>query len=280
MESARATADPAPSPAEPEGAGTDRAAESGGGMTRPQKYHGESTVGFPATFRRIVIPAPEVSVRPVTDRGQPVRVRIESVQRIGDAFQYDLTAIGLEPGEHDVASCLAIADGSPHPEMPVLSLKVHTLLAAGQVEPHLPVGMSTGQIGWYLPVMVAVGVCWMLGLLGILFARRMRSGRPGRGHRQLSLAERIRPVLLRASRGDLTSAEGAELERTLTSFWKHRLRLEMLPADRLLVELKAHPEAGPLLRQLEAWLHAPAAGDPPDLESLLRPYRVFADRGD
>ena len=33
------------------------------------------------------------------------------------------------------------------------------------------------------------------------------------------------------------------------------------------------PDAGPLLGQLETWLHQPGSHDPVDVAELLRPYR-------
>lgn len=37
--------------------------------------------------------------------------------------------------------------------------------------------------------------------------------------------------------------------------------------------LKSHPEAGPLLQQLEIWLHRPGVVGQIDVNTLLSPYR-------
>jgi hypothetical protein len=44
------------------------------------------------------------------------------------------------------------------------------------------------------------------------------------------------------------------------------------PAEAIAV-MRKHPDAGPLLGQLEAWLHRPGPPDPVDVRALLRPYR-------
>lgn len=239
----------------------------------------ETTVGFPVSFSGIVVPAPRLAVRTPQQRTDPVRLRIDRVDPHGTAFRYELTAIGLEPGEHRLGDYLVAEDGSAHPRVPEMRLRVRSVLPPGQIEPHRPVDMSTGWRGLYLPILVAGGMLWLLGLVAILFVGRSRTSRPGETNQQLTLADRLRPKILRASQGELSPAEAAELERTLTSFWKHRLRLEHLPPERLLGELRKHEEAGPLLELLQQWLHSPHRGAAPDLEQLLRPYRVYAEQG-
>jgi hypothetical protein len=69
----------------------------------------------------------------------------------------------------------------------------------------------------------------------------------------------------------------AELERVLLGCWRRRLDLERVPAAEAVTALRRHPDAGLLLRQLEDWLHRPAAADgtraPVDVQALLRPYQ-------
>ena len=78
--------------------------------------------------------------------------------------------------------------------------------------------------------------------------------------------------------GTLTSGQRAELERVLIAYWCKRLQLtEHRPADAM-ATLRAHPEAGKLIRQLEDWLHRPGAKtDPGQLESLLADYEYVQD---
>jgi len=41
----------------------------------------------------------------------------------------------------------------------------------------------------------------------------------------------------------------------------------------VLVDLREHPDAGPLLRGLEDWLHRPEPRESVDVGALLAPYR-------
>ncbi len=65
----------------------------------------------------------------------------------------------------------------------------------------------------------------------------------------------------------------AELEMMLVAFWRKKLQLEDRDAAAVIPELRRHEEAGPLLSQLEVWLHRPATGDEVNVEELLNPYR-------
>ena len=248
-------------------------------VTTPDVPAQTSTVGFPVEYHEIVLPGPEVVSRPITDRAQALLVRIDQVYKHGSDFRYNMQVIGLEAGEYDVANFLETKDGSAHPGLPHIALKVESVLPPGQIEPHATVVNPTGRGGYYVPLLVAGGLFWLAGLLAIIFAGHFILGRPGTARQSLTLADKIRPMLVRAGEGNLDSKAAAELERSLTSFWRRRLRLEHLSPEVLISTLRKHDEAGPLLNQLEAWLHRPDASDTPDLEQLLRPYRSFSERG-
>jgi hypothetical protein len=83
----------------------------------------------------------------------------------------------------------------------------------------------------------------------------------------------LRPLVEAAARGELSIEEKAQVERLLTGFWREKLRLpEQRMADAL-AELKAHTEAGALLRALERWLHRREGASAEQISSLLAPYR-------
>jgi len=258
---------------------TVRALQSVPGGSGPGNTDRTATVGYPCTYLELVLPAPEVVPLQLPDRSQPVTVRIDRVSKHGSDFRYDLQVTGLEAGKFNVSDFLVTGDGQPHPGLPPIWLEVQSLLPPGQVEPHPTTAVETGRGGYYLPALVAGGVIWLTGLMSILFTRRFRTLRPGSSRSTLTLAERIRPMLVRASLGNLDSATAAGLERTLTSFWRRRLRLEHLSPEVLISTLRKHEEAGPLLNQLEAWLHRPEPDEVPDLEQLLRPYQEYSDLG-
>jgi hypothetical protein len=89
----------------------------------------------------------------------------------------------------------------------------------------------------------------------------------------VTLAERLRPLVEGAVAGRLPPARLAELERTLIAYWERRLHVGDQKPMAALAELRQHPEAGPLLRQLESWLHRPGGGAAVDVAALLAPYQ-------
>ena len=91
--------------------------------------------------------------------------------------------------------------------------------------------------------------------------------------RPVSLAEKLRPLLEGAVAGKLSRAELAGLERGLLAYWRKRLKLEDVDPGEAAEKLRAHPEAGPLLAKLEAWLHHPGTPELVDVPALLAPYR-------
>ena len=115
-----------------------------------------------------------------------------------------------------------------------------------------------------------------LGLLGSpLFPSRARAATDD-GDAPVSapptLAERLRPLVELASAGKLTADEKAQLERMLLGHWRERLGLESLEPRRGHARLRAHPEAGVLLRALEDWLHRPPGSVKVDIDAVLAPY--------
>src|SRR5262249_44397110 len=89
----------------------------------------------------------------------------------------------------------------------------------------------------------------------------------------LSLADRLRPLVEGAIAGKLSQPELASLERTLIAFWRHRLNLDQADPAESIQSLRQHAEAGPLLEQLETWLHRPGPHDYVDPVRLLEPYK-------
>ena len=63
------------------------------------------------------------------------------------------------------------------------------------------------------------------------------------------------------------------MELLLLAYWRQRLGLESDPV-RAVGAIRADPEAGRLLRGIEAWLHAPAGRGPSaeEIGELLAPY--------
>lgn len=232
---------------------------------------GRASVGMSGTLRDLVLPGSELEVAPVT-RESVLILRIDAVRPHGDAFRYDFTWYGLEPGTYALAPYLVRKDGSSTADLPEHSFTVTSLLAPGQVEPHRPAAGELPSLGGYQAMLILGGILWFAGLVWILarFKKRTQQAASSAA-RRVSLAERLRPLVAAARAKELSPAGRAELELALLAFWRKRLGLAERDPLLALRELRAHAEAGPLLQGLEDWLHRP---DPPavDLEQLLAPY--------
>jgi hypothetical protein len=234
----------------------------------------ESTVGMPARIDQLVLPGTELEVKPLDDRKLPIVLRIVEVYPHGTDFRYDLVFYGLDPGTFDLRDYLRRKDGSSTAHLPPLPVTIRPLLPAGQIEPH-PLQISeTPWLGGYRVMLTTVGVLWVAVLAVILFARR-------RGHadnrqelaKPLTLAQRLRPLVEKAVAGKLSHAQCAELERSLLAYWRTRLKLETMNPAEAIQRLRKDAQAGPLLEQMELWLHRPGPSASVDVARLLEPYQ-------
>lgn len=225
----------------------------------------------------VVLPGPELEAKPLTDRRVPVVLRVVQIYPHGTAFRYDLEYFGLEPGTHDLRDYLRRKDGSAASGLPPLMVKVTPMLPPGQIKPN-PLEIDPGpRVGGYRTLLIAVGIVWVLGLVAIVasffFPRRRRvalmSDKP------VSLADRLRPLVEGAVAGTLSRTQLADLERSLLTYWRKRLALESADPGEAIEALRRHPDAGPLLAQLETWLHQPEPSAPVDVGTLLAPYRAL-----
>ena len=58
----------------------------------------------------------------------------------------------------------------------------------------------------------------------------------------------------------------------LLGHWRERLGLDSQDLAEATARLRAHPEAGALLRALEDWLHRPPGSVKVDIDAVLAPY--------
>jgi hypothetical protein len=234
-----------------------------------------TSVGMPATLREVVLPGTEVEVAPA-DVHTAVVLRIAAVARHGTAFRYDLEYYGLDPGTYDLVDYLRRVDGSATDDLPALPVTVETVLAPGHVKPHALEGREVAPLGGYRTLLVLAGVVWLVVLVLIVRAGRRRPAADVTVEKPVSLADRLRPLVEAALAGTLSREDRAHLELTLIAFWRRKLALERTASAEALASLRKHAEAGPLLLELERWLHAPpgarAVGSV-DVGRLLAPYR-------
>jgi hypothetical protein len=239
-----------------------------------------TTVGMSGRVEQLVLPGPELEAVPNDDRKAPVVLRVVRVFPHGTAFRYDLEYQGLEPGTFDLRNYVRRKDGSSAADLPPLPVRVVAVLPPGQVAPNALEIRKAPFLGGYRALRIVGGTVWGLGLVGIVYwgflRRKQRVAGPAA--KPLSLADRLRPLVEGAIAGKLSPPQLASLERTLIAFWRKRLRLEDADPGQALETLRSHTQAGPLLGQLEAWLHRPGAGGEVDPVRLLEPYqRLPAD---
>ena len=232
------------------------------------------SVGMTGRLEDVVLPGPELEPKPLAPE-DPIVLRVVACRPHGASFRYDLEFTGLEPGPHDLRDYLRRRDGSPAADLPPLAVDVRQVLPPDQVQPHpLPAG-ALPRVGGYRATLIAVGALWAAGVVGLLLVGRSRRRRaiPVAPAPPPTHQERLRPLVDRAVQGELAPREQAELELLLLDAWRARLGLEALSRGEALARLRAHPEAGSLLRQVEAWLHQPPGrGGAVDVAALLAPY--------
>jgi hypothetical protein len=231
---------------------------------------------MPGRIEQLVLPGTELEAVPNDDRRVPVVLRVARVFPHGSAFRYDLEYQGLEPGTFDLKAYLRRKDGSSTADLPSMPIVVRALLPPGQVTPNPLVIHEAPSLGGYRTLRIAAAVAWGLGLAAIIYYGFLRRKKlvAGPGVAQpLSLADRLRPLVEGALAGQLSQPQLARLERTLLAFWRRRLGLEKADPAEAITALRSHPEAGPLLEQLEVWLHRPGSRDSVDPARLLAPYQ-------
>jgi hypothetical protein len=235
---------------------------------------GTPTVGMEGRLEAI-LPGTMLEAKPVDEKSRVI-LRIADTRPHGTLTWYDLRFIGLEPGRYDLRDSLVRKDGSGTADLPELPVEVTGLLPPshrGELVEH-PRGVIR-FFGSYRKALLAAAVLWLLVLVPLLLLGRKRKVTSSTTPvtQPPTLAERLRPLVEKASTGQLTTAEKAQLERMLLSHWRERLNLnEESPAEAITV-LRQHPEAGVLLRALEDWLHRPPGLARANIQELLEPYR-------
>jgi hypothetical protein len=239
-----------------------------------ETFRSQSTVGLPVAIKQLVLPGSELEPIPWNDSTLVV-LKMEAVYPHGTAFRYDFSYHGLEPGDYDLRKFLKRKDGSSTADLPPLPVTIKSLLPPGQVTPHEVAFGPLPWLGGYQTLLTVLVLFWLAGLAWIIYPHRSgNTNATADSTRPQSLAERLRPLVTRAMQGDVSTAELAELERALEGYWRRRLKLGNLPPAAAIAQLRQHPEAGPLVSQLESWLHRPPDGKQAvDVQALLSPYQ-------
>jgi hypothetical protein len=226
----------------------------------------------------VALPKPGYRPRPLSDRTELI-LRLDGVTPLTNGqHRYDFYYIGLEPGPYNLADYLMRPDGSRPEELGNIRIQVRALLPDdhnGQLNTHVP--RLFPWIGGYRVLLGVIAVIWVGGLAAFIWAGRKKRAvaAPVVTTPPPSLAELMRPLVDAAATGKITSEGQARLERLLMGYWREKLNLPDLRMAEALLRLKAHAEAGALLRALERWLHRPGGASPQEVAALLEPYRCI-----
>lgn len=240
----------------------------------PQQAAEAIPVGVPRWSREVVLSGSRLEVLP-PDLETPLIVRIDSVSPHGTAWRYDFEYYGLEPGDFNLVDYLRREDGAPLVGLAPIPVLIESGLPPGQVLPHVLRSGETPTLGGYSKACWIFGSLWVLGTLVWFFTSRRSAALESAQDSAPapSIAELLAPLVKRGMAGELPTEEQAQLELMLIAFWRKRLDLEGVNAGEALQTLKSHAEAGPLLRELERWLHSPDAASDLDPAALLEPYQ-------
>jgi hypothetical protein len=229
-------------------------------------------VGQALEIRDVYLPGGEVKPTPRRDRKPPLVVRILETKPAKDGLRYDFEVQGLEAGTYNLADFLEAPAGTVLPAIP---LEITSPLPPGLPLPHeIPPG-ALPQLGGYRTRMIILGAVWLAGLVLILLWRKKKPAAADRGtDAPVTLAERLRPLIDDAAKGQLGTDERAKLERLVIGHWRDRRPdIAALPPAEAMSKLRQDPEASPLVLALERWLHARGSETTKaEIDQLLAPY--------
>jgi len=224
----------------------------------------------------INLPRADYQPRPLDDRTELI-LRIERVTTLAsNQHRYEFFYMGLEPGAYKLADFLIHPDGTRPDELGELRIQVRAMLPEdhdGKLNAYVP--RLFPFVGGYRAALVALAVLWVGGIAAfIYFSRKKRVViAPVLAPPAPSFAERLRPLVEEAATGKLSVDGQANLERLIMGYWREKLNLSELRLAEAIARLKAHAEAGELLRALERWLHRPGGATREEVTALLEPYR-------
>jgi len=229
-------------------------------------------VGQPLEIRDLYVPGGEVKAKPRRDRKPPLMVRILEVKPAKDGSRYDFEVQGLEAGTYNLADFLEAPAGTALPAIP---LEITSAIPEGLVHPNPAEAGDLPEFGGYKTRMKILVALWFAGLIAILLWRKKKTTSEANTTETIQpLADRLRPLIAAASKGELASDDRAKLERLVIGHWReHRPDIATLPPAEAMTKLRHDPEAAPLFLALERWLHARSSQTTQaEIDQLLAPY--------
>lgn len=236
-----------------------------------------ATVGAPAVLKDVILPGSEMVAKPLSGDPEMIVQVVDAIPH-GDSFRYTIRFSGLEPGKHDLAKWLKRKDDSATGELPSVPVEIESLLPAGQITPNKLPQTWLPKMGGYQLIMSIAAALWGLILLALIFGGRgKKTEEADAGPPPTTLADLLKTRLEAAFDDQVDKQQYAELERMLFSMWRKKLGYDSMPVAEAMSKIKAHETAGPLMTQLENWMHQPNGdNEQVDLAKLLEPYRNFS----
>ena len=232
-----------------------------------------TTVGMEGVYY-LRYQGPAIEARAVDDRA-PIVLRIADVVADRGARIYELRYIGARAGGYDLMRYLKRVDGGRIEGVSPIRVTVREILPADHSGVLDNVASVQSPDPWrYQAWLTAAGGLWLAGLIVYALraaARRRRTAPPPAATEPAD--DPLRRLVEAAAAGRLTPADRARLELLLIAEWRGRLDLTGCTTAEALGRIAAHPEAGKLMRQLEAWLHERPGTAPVDVAAIVEPYR-------
>ena len=234
-----------------------------------------STVGI-ETALSVVLPLSGLCPRPVHPR-DPLILRIrKQIPLSSGGARYQLLYTGFVPGKHDLSEYLVTGSGLPpaHP-LPSIHVSIQSVLPRehdGRLDPLFPF-----RLPWrisYRWCMTALWVFWLMILAVLVWMRRPRQTEapPPPPPPTPTLVERLRPLVERAAQGTLDLEGKRRIDMLLLHYWRDALELDDRDIATSIGRPRLHPQAGPLLTQIERWLHSPQPVPLAEIQRVLEPF--------
>lgn len=222
-------------------------------------------------------------IRPRSDLNldSPILVRI-SGERIleNGGIEYDLEYIGSHAGTFDLRDVLEGADGAKlsRESVPEITVEIVSHLGTdSETDVFVVSSPGTELTGGYRIGLIVIAVVWLLIPI-VAIVRRMRT-KPEvvvEEAPEPTLADQLKPLVVSASKRELSIAERGRLELLLYAYWAQKLDLNQADRPSAIASLRRNPTAGMLLRAIEGWLHGrdTVAVASSEINKLLDPYRA------
>lgn len=194
----------------------------------------------------------------VRDAAAPVLVRVNAVRE----GRYRIEYIGAVEGTFDLAQSVERADGRAAEGLPDLRVEIYSQLPPNHGTDVF--GLSDAGLSLsahYTAALWALAVAWTAVPAAVLVRRALRP-KPAPAAPPApapTVAERLLAIVDEARMRDLDTEGRARLELLLLQ----ELRAHGAPRDlaQAVSALRDDPRSAAVVRAVEAWLHAPAAGD-------------------